>query len=354
MKFRTSTLVAPAGALLCLFSPVAFTQPAAQPILLRYTITDPGDLPECVYTALASINNQGKVVGYAYKGVGHGVDMMGHAFLWENGKMTPLRTLGGKYNHAIGINNRDEIIGDADNNDKQTLPVIWRNGGKDRPIPLSTTNGYAACINDKGVIVGSDEAIFLWTMGNRAPLGFPLWKDHFYRPVAINSQGDIAGYVSGPPDIGFTATPESSFFYQAGKIHDLETLGGARCQCKGMNEAGIMVGWATNIRNKQRACLWKEGKAQELIAPDVQSSEASGINNNGDIVGFYITTKEKWKACLWKDGRAIDLNTCLPPGSGWELFDATGINDAGQIIGTGYHKNKQRSFILTPLAKRKN
>jgi len=32
----------------------------------------------------------------------------------------------------------------------------------------------------------------------------------------------------------------------------------------------------------------------------------------------------------------IDLNALLPTGSGWQLFEAYGINDSGQITGYGY------------------
>ena len=31
----------------------------------------------------------------------------------------------------------------------------------------------------------------------------------------------------------------------------------------------------------------------------------------------------------------LDLNSLLPPNSGWTLTSATGINDAGQIVGYG-------------------
>jgi len=43
-----------------------------------------------------------------------------------------------------------------------------------------------------------------------------------------------------------------------------------------------------------------------------------------------------------------DLNTLIPPGSGWELNEAEGINSAGEIVGLGIHNGLQRAYLLTP------
>lgn len=45
----------------------------------------------------------------------------------------------------------------------------------------------------------------------------------------------------------------------------------------------------------------------------------------------------------------VDLNTLLPPKSGWILTSATGINDAGQIVGYGINPSgKYSGYELTP------
>jgi hypothetical protein len=45
-----------------------------------------------------------------------------------------------------------------------------------------------------------------------------------------------------------------------------------------------------------------------------------------------------------------DLNDLLPPNSGWVLTEANGINDAGQIIGTGIGPDgQQRGFLMEPI-----
>jgi probable HAF family extracellular repeat protein len=40
----------------------------------------------------------------------------------------------------------------------------------------------------------------------------------------------------------------------------------------------------------------------------------------------------------------------LPSGSGWSSLNATGINDAGQIVGQGTYDGQQVAFLMTPSA----
>jgi len=44
-----------------------------------------------------------------------------------------------------------------------------------------------------------------------------------------------------------------------------------------------------------------------------------------------------------------NLNNLLLPNSGWELNSVVGINNKGQIIGTGKFNGQNRAFILTPV-----
>ena len=43
-----------------------------------------------------------------------------------------------------------------------------------------------------------------------------------------------------------------------------------------------------------------------------------------------------------------DLDLEVAPGSGWVLVSANGVNDAGQIVGSGTLNGAQRGFLLTP------
>jgi hypothetical protein len=49
---------------------------------------------------------------------------------------------------------------------------------------------------------------------------------------------------------------------------------------------------------------------------------------------------------IWLGGSIADLNTYLPPGSGWTLTEATAINDNDQIVGYGFHDGVERGFLM--------
>ena len=53
-------------------------------------------------------------------------------------------------------------------------------------------------------------------------------------------------------------------------------------------------------------------------------------------------------AFLYSGGVMQDLNESLPPGSGWVLGTAYGINDRGQITGYGTYGGELRAFRLSP------
>jgi probable HAF family extracellular repeat protein len=61
------------------------------------------------------------------------------------------------------------------------------------------------------------------------------------------------------------------------------------------------------------------------------------INDSGVAVG-QSTFQDTYHAFVYRSGTIKDLNTLIPPGSGWELNEAEGINSAGQIVGLGMHK----------------
>jgi hypothetical protein len=63
---------------------------------------------------------------------------------------------------------------------------------------------------------------------------------------------------------------------------------------------------------------------------DTRAGWAHDINDHGDIVGC-LTGVEGGMAILWRDGRAYDLNKCIPATLGWQLVEATAINNEGVI-----------------------
>lgn len=72
-----------------------------------------------------------------------------------------------------------------------------------------------------------------------------------------------------------------------------------------------------------------------------------GINNSGVVIG-QSTFTNTYHAFVYSSGRMKDLNKLIPPGSGWVLVEADGVNDSGQIVGMGMHNGQEHAFLLTP------
>jgi probable HAF family extracellular repeat protein len=81
-----------------------------------------------------------------------------HAFVWSNGSITDLGTLGGTTSEALAINNRSQVVGRARVSDAPVIrhPFIWEDGHMtDLGMVSPCINGTAFGINNQGKIVGS-------------------------------------------------------------------------------------------------------------------------------------------------------------------------------------------------------
>ena len=95
-----------------------------------------------------------------------GTNLICLGFVWQNGIMTPLSTLGGNNGQAAAINNRGQVAGYsetaiADPNCPvpqvlQFRPTLWT-AGQARALPLypGDTEGAAFWINNQGETVGA-------------------------------------------------------------------------------------------------------------------------------------------------------------------------------------------------------
>jgi hypothetical protein len=72
---------------------------------------------------------------------------------------------------------------------------------------------------------------------------------------------------------------------------------------------------------------------------------ALALNNKGQSVGYYDGGPGATVAALWSaTGAVTDLDNIL--GSAWSNTEATGINNAGDIIGQGDDDNGAGFFLL--------
>ena len=84
------------------------------------------------------------------------------------------------------------------------------------------------------------------------------------------------------------------------------------------------------------------------------NSSGNAINAAGQVVGYAYTTGNATRhACVYSNSKMNDLNSFLDAsGAGWILQTAQGINDKGQITGTGTVNGATHAFLLTPITPR--
>jgi probable HAF family extracellular repeat protein len=138
-------------------------QEQARKELPSYIVTDLGTFGGIAGRANA-VNNRGSVVGDAFDPEG----TASRAFLWQNGAATDLGTLGGPISSAHFLNERGEVTGSAETSTPDPLgenfcgsgltclPFLWKDGLM-APLPTLGGNGVATGINNRGQVVGGSE-----------------------------------------------------------------------------------------------------------------------------------------------------------------------------------------------------
>ncbi len=158
---------------------------------------------------------------------------------------------------------------------------------------------------------------------------------------ALNNDGEAAGTSSTP-------TAAIAVLFGNGKVTDISTLGSDVSVATGVNGSGEIVGWNdfySNPNHSPEAFLYSNGAMKRIDAPSrfPAGTEASAINDAGEVVGTGYLTSENFHAFLYSSGKMKDLG---PPGA--YQSSAVAINASGQIIG-GYYISAAKSgeFLIT-------
>ncbi len=332
--------------------------PCIQNVVLgqSYTIADLGT-PDDSYSEAHGLNNSNGVVGEFELTNSFSVS----AFWYRDGTRTNIGTLtGNPYAVAWGINETNAIVGESAVG-VDTHAFVYSNGVMTDLGTLggSFVGGYSSAhaINRSGQIVGESSTSFmlastihavLYSGGTKTDLG-ALGGD-YSSANGVNSSGIIVG-ESDVVEQGVTNV--HAFVYTNNPMKDLGTLGGTYSSANGINDSSVIVGESETVIggvSNLHAFIYQNGVMSDLGTLGGSASSASAVNSSGQIVGYATDASDVSCAFLYIGSTMLRLIDHIPAASGWtNLTSADAINDAGQIAGTGFLANGSfHAYLLTP------
>jgi probable HAF family extracellular repeat protein len=253
------------------------------------------------------INNRGQIVGgglntipdpFGNQGPFLGGTTQTRALLWQDGRMRDLGTLGGNDAFAEFVNERGQVVGNSYTNSvpnpETTIPTVapfvWEDGHMLNIGTLGGVFGTASGLNNRGQVAGTsdlagDQAAhpFLWQQGSLRDLGtlggssaFGNWID------------EAGGVVGGSFTEG--GLPFRAFRWINGRMINLGSLNGDQCSIASSgNSKGQVVGDSSPDCDQSHPFLWENGgpmvDLNSFVTPGsgILLREVFFINERGEI-----------------------------------------------------------------------
>jgi probable HAF family extracellular repeat protein len=361
-----------------MFAILALGQPTFAEI---YSVTDLGVLSGGTLSEGFGVNASGDVAGYTTVGGSR------QAFRWQAGSMSMnpgagLGTLGGAESLGNGIDVDGRVAGSAKLPSGAFHAFLWDGTMQDLDVLNTGTdiasegNGIIKQPSGSVLVVGTSYSpsnvpnAFL----NQLACCFPpqcipqkcfrVSTDIVFnanktqnssKAYAVNDSGHVVG-VWNSTDTGGTGGQDRAFYYRDFADYDITTLGGlggSTSQARAINTGNDIVGGATMASSLQHAVKWSGASFPPSAPVDLDSARptlqslALGINDSGRVVGWMDVGGGTHHAFVSTGSGLTDLNTLLPPMSGWVLQEAQGVNNAGQVTGFGTIGGQTHAFLLS-------
>ena len=302
-----------------------------------------------------------------------------HPFLWVNGKMIDLGTLGGPNASVGGMNDLGAVtVGPSDTGVPDPLgedpchfgtyqtcrSYVWYDGKRTLIPTIGGNSNDVSGINNNGqVLVAEAETAFhdptcippqvlgieafIWEPKKRQiQVLAPLPGDSATAAFGMNENGQAVGTSGICADNSF-ASAHHVVLWQNGRPTNLGNLGGRTGNLAfGINNRGQVVGVSDLPGDATgHAFLWQNGILSDLgTLPGDFSSNAGQINDRGQIAAQSCDVNFNCRAAIWQNGVMTDLNALIPSHSPLLLMSAS-FNARGEIVGAAFD---QRTGATVP------
>jgi len=297
------------------------------------------------------------------------------ATVFEHGRVIGLGTLGGHDSGALDINSHGQVIGFSTTSTRDPFPseqqyyfpfvgeirgFVWRDGVMRDLGTLGGPDAQSYLQNQRGQIAGWSDTNSRLHAATGAPTIDPfLWQDG--RMTDLGGLGGTLGFVNGLNDrgevVGQSDLPgdhaSRPYLWNGQRMIDLGTLGGDLGAGTYVNDRGDVAGWSFTTGDQGfHGFLWHNGKMTDL--PPIGGAafaSAESVNNQDEVVGVgYDSNGNEVSAFLWTGGHGYDLNTLVAP-SDFQINSADYINNRGEIYGHGIYTSgpnagDARVFVL--------
>lgn len=320
MRFFFAVMLA-----ICLSLPALGLQPGQ---ILDLTDLGPGVVP-------TAINNHGMIVGQ---------HSSGQAFMWQNGTMINLGTLGGSQSYANDINDNGIVVGWSldDNGLKKAFRFDNTLGSMQNIDPLTNFSSSAEAINSIGDAVGwknngSASRSSIWTPAD--PNGQLVFGGGSHQAFGINDQGQIVGVAfnaAGNPDEGFYWDPSDPI---AGISGGLSTN---FFPYAGLNNESLAAGEISGVSGAYMNLTDSSETLTGLLNQSDLVSSILGLNDVGDLVGY---SGSRGIAYDLATGNLMDMNSFMKTGFEADaILRITDINNNGQFVGVANFNGVEHGF----------